>query len=145
MNNKFQHKLLRLCMLWLPVFLWAIVIFSFSSIPTAHVSQIHWKDFIVKKTAHMTEYAIFTVLLYRAFLGGGASKKKAFLYAFLVCVLYAMTDEFHQSFTPGREPTLRDVGFDTIGSSIAIYSLWKLLPKAQPKLKLWVNEKLWIY
>jgi VanZ family protein len=126
---------IQIVSIWLPVILWAIVIFSFSSIPTAHVSEIHWKDFIVKKSAHMTEYAIFTVLLYRAFLGSGVPKKKSILYAFIVCVLYAMSDEFHQSFTPGREPTLRDVGFDTIGSTIAIVSIWKLLPKMPPRLK----------
>jgi VanZ family protein len=145
MNSKLQSELVRQVILWVPVLVWAIVIFSFSAIPTAHVSQIHWKDFIVKKSAHMTEYFIFTILLYRALLGSGMQKNKAFLYTFIACIVYAMTDEFHQSFTPGREPTLRDVGFDTIGSSFAIYSLWKLLPKAHPKLKSWVNKRLWIY
>jgi VanZ family protein len=137
--------LLHNFILWLPVLLWAMVIFSFSSIPTAHVSEIHWKDFIVKKSAHITEYAIFTVLLYRALLGSGVSRSKSFFYAFIVSICYAISDEFHQSFTPGREPTLRDVGFDTIGASLAILSLWKLLPQLPPKLKIWVNKQLWIY
>jgi VanZ family protein len=122
-----------------------MVVFSFSAIPTAHVSEIHWKDFIVKKSAHITEYAILTVFLYRALLGSGVVKNKSFIYALILCVLYAASDEFHQSFTPGREPTLRDVGFDTIGSLLAILSLWKLLPQLPPKLKIWVNKQLWIY
>ena|SRR5260221_12402013 len=121
--------------IWMPIFIWAIVIFSFSSIPSAHVSEIHWKDFIVKKSAHMTEYGIFAVLLYRAFLAQGVTQKRAGVYAIVLCFLYGITDEFHQSFTPGREPAFRDVLFDTIGGALATLIIWNILPKAPPKLK----------
>jgi len=132
-----KKKLIRY---WLPVIVWAIVIFAFSSFPTGQASGIDWQDFIVKKTAHIVEYGILTLLLYRALKQSGIEKKDAALYSLTLAVFYAVTDEFHQSFTPGREPTLRDVIFDTIGGILAIYSLWKLLPKAPRPLTNWAKK-----
>ena len=51
---------------WLPVFLWAVVIFAFSTIPQIVVSQFFIWDFIAKKTAHISEYAILFALIFRA-------------------------------------------------------------------------------
>lgn len=119
---------------WLPTLAWALVIFLFSSRPTGVASQVHWQDFIVKKTAHVVEYAIFATLVYRSLRLQGLTKSRARFYAFAVAVLYGITDEIHQSFTPGREPRARDVIFDTIGAFIATLSIWKLLPKMPTKL-----------
>ena len=121
--------------LWLPVIAWAVVIFSFSNYPTTRASEIHWQDFIVKKTAHIVEYAILTTLLYRALLGGKISKIKAGYVSIAIAIIYAITDEFHQSFVPGREATLRDVLFDTLGSVAAIYYIQHLLPNANNTIK----------
>jgi hypothetical protein len=132
---KSKISLREFIVLWLPVILWGAVIFSFSSIQTTQVSEIHWEDFIVKKLAHIVEYAILSFLLYRALKESGVNKKTAGLSAICICFLYGISDEFHQSFTPGREPAFRDVIFDTIGASLAIYSIWNVLPKAPPKLK----------
>ena len=120
---------------WLPVVVWALVIFLFSSMPTNPVSQVYWKEFAVKKSAHMVEYAIFTILLYRALRVSGVEKTEAGIYAIILAVLSGISDEFHQSFTPGREPKVRDVFFDTLGSTGSIYLLWKFLPRAPEKLK----------
>jgi len=107
----------------------------FSTRPVTPASRIYWQDFIVKKTAHIIEYGVFTILLYRGFTNSGVSRKKAAAISIILAVLYGLTDELHQSFTPGREPRLRDVGFDTIGALLAIHIVWKLLPKAPAKLK----------
>ena len=120
---------------WLPVVVWASFIFLLSSRPTNPVSQIYWKDFIVKKSAHLLEYGLLTILLYRALKKGGVEKQEAGVYSIILSVLYGVSDEFHQSFTPGRDPTVRDVLFDTIGSVLAVYVLWKYLPKAPKRLK----------
>lgn len=120
---------------WGPPLLWAVVIFLFSSMPTLQSTQVYWQDFAVKKTAHFTEYAIFTVLLYRAFLSEGLPKSKCLLFAFVIAIVYALTDEFHQSFTPGREPRLRDVGFDTIGAAAAVWTLKNLSQIVPNQLK----------
>lgn len=121
---------------WFPVILWALVIFSFSSLPVAQTSQIYWQDFIFKKTAHVVEYCILCILVYRALkINTELSTFDIGFYAVLLTVLYAFSDEFHQGFTPGREPTVRDIIFDTIGAVGAIFILWKLLPKMPTKLK----------
>lgn len=120
---------------YLPVVLWAMVIFTFSSYPTATTSTFFWQDFIIKKAAHVIEYAILSLLVFRALYNSGIGKHQALKYAVLFCILYGISDEFHQSFTPGREPNIRDVLFDTIGASATAYLLWKYLPKAPKALK----------
>lgn len=120
---------------FLPVVLWAGVIFAFSSFPTGTATEIKWQDFVIKKSAHVIEYAILSVLLYRAFVNIGIAKGKALVLAVIISSLYGMTDEFHQSFTPGREPHFRDVIFDTIGASAAALIIWKVLPIAPVKLR----------
>ena len=131
-----QPKLLKY---WAPPVAWMVVIFLFSSIHTRPVSTVYWREFAVKKSAHIVEYAILTVLLYRAFRTS-YSKQKAGIYAMVISVIYAITDEFHQSFTPGREPTVRDVIFDTIGATLAIFLTWNYLPKAPKRLKNWAKK-----
>jgi VanZ family protein len=129
----------KLLSLWAPPVIWAILIFLVSAYPTARTSEIHWKDFIVKKTAHVIEYGIFAALVYRAFRASGVKKANAGIYAIFVALAYGLTDEFHQSYTPGREPKIRDVAFDTIGAIASIYSIWNLLPKAPERLKKWAR------
>jgi VanZ family protein len=124
----------RILSLWLPVILWAFVIFLLSSKPAVSVSEIDVTDFIIKKCAHIVEYAIFSTLLYRALYAGDVNKRKAGVYSILIALFYGLSDEFHQSFTPGRDPKLRDVFFDITGAIIAVYSIWNLLPKAPPKI-----------
>jgi len=125
----------NIALYYLPIVVWALVIFSFSSHPTGAASQIDWQDFFVKKFAHVFVYAVLATLIYRALRKEGVTLSKAGYLAIILCAFYGLTDEFHQGFTPGREPHLRDVGFDTIGAALAIYLLWKLLPKMPVKLQ----------
>lgn len=125
---------------FLPVVLWAGVIFAFSSLPTPSTSEIYWQDFLVKKSAHAIEYAVLTTLVYRALWNSGNSRKNALFSAVFFSVFYAITDEIHQSFTPGREPRARDIIFDTIGALGAAYLIWKLLPIAPKRLKRWAEN-----
>lgn len=137
MRNKNFKKILKF---WLPFVLWSFVIFSFSSFPTAKTSKIYWQDFVVKKLAHITEYAIFTVLLYRALINSGMKKEKAAVLSIILAILYGASDEFHQSFTPGREPRVRDVLFDTFGSGLSVYYIRNYLDKAPLKIKKWAKK-----
>ena len=78
-------------------------------------------DFIFKKSAHVTEYAILFWLLFRAMSDDNKDVTKSmFIKVFILTVLYAFSDEWHQTFVAGREGTLRDVGFDTIGTLISL-------------------------
>ena len=92
--------------LWLPVIVWAAVIFTFSSIPSLTTGLGTW-DLILRKGAHMTEYAILGLLLLRA-LGRE-------LPALAVGIAYAITDELHQHFVRGRHASPIDVLIDTVG------------------------------
>jgi len=88
------------------------VIFTLSSLSSLPSAEKIWWDYILKKTAHMVEYGIFYFLMIRAL---GERTKRNYLIAFLVCVVYAISDEIHQSFTPGRHPKPTDVGYDSLG------------------------------
>ncbi|OGM31672.1 hypothetical protein A2803_04555 [Candidatus Woesebacteria bacterium RIFCSPHIGHO2_01_FULL_44_21] len=125
---------------FLPVILWAGVIFAFSSYPTGTTTEIYWQDFIIKKMAHMVEYGVLTILSYRAFWNSGDGKRNAMISAVALAVFYAITDEIHQSFTPGREPRARDIIFDTIGALGVAFIIWKLLPIAPARLRRWAEN-----
>ena len=111
----------RALSVWLPVVVWAAVIFTFSSIPSLSTGLGTW-DTLLRKAAHMAEYAILGALLLRA-LGRE-------LPAFLVGVAYAVTDEFHQHFVEGRHASAIDVVLDSVGVAVGIYviRLWQTRP-----------------
>ncbi len=96
---------------WLPVFVWAAVIFTFSSIPSLSTG-LGTTDTILRKGAHITEYAILGALLYRAI---GIETV-----ALAVGIAYAATDEFHQHFVRGRHASPIDVGIDAIGLAVGM-------------------------
>jgi VanZ family protein len=100
---------------WLPVLVWAGVIFAFSSIPSLGTGLGTW-DYVLRKGAHMTEYAVLACLLVRA-LG-------SFVGAFALAVAYAATDEFHQTFVRGRHGTPVDVAIDAVGALIGLW-VWR--------------------
>lgn len=115
------RKFLKKFNYWAPVFLWALLIFLFSNKTIPPASNFYWKEFLFKKSAHIFVYGVLAILTYRALLSEGVNKKRAFLIAVLIAIFYGATDEFHQSFTPGREPRIRDIFFDGAGAIIGGY------------------------
>src|SRR5437870_4376304 len=107
----------RAVSLWLPVVAWAGLIFALSSIPHLSSGLGTW-DTVLRKCAHVTEYAILGALLLRA-LGRE-------LPAFLAALAYAASDELHQHFVHGRHATPVDVGFDAVGIVAGLF-LWERL------------------
>jgi VanZ family protein len=101
----------RVLTLWLPVFAWAAVIFAFSSIPSLSTGLGTW-DTVLRKGAHIAEYAILGALLYRA-LGREAL-------ALAAGIAYAATDEFHQRFVLGRHSSPVDVAIDAVGLALGM-------------------------
>lgn len=118
-----MQRLKTLLNLWIPVLFWMVLIFSLSSIQVGSTSEFYWKDFVVKKTAHIFEYGILATLVYRALINSKIEKKKAMWYSVLFAFIYGLTDEFHQSFTPGRGPKFTDALIDTTGASIFIFGI----------------------
>jgi VanZ family protein len=102
---------------WLPVVVWAGVIFALSSIPSLNSGLGTW-DYVLRKCAHMTEYAILAVLVWRA--------SGSYRWAFAVAVAYACTDELHQTFVHGRHGSPVDVGIDAVGALVGLGLLTKL-------------------
>jgi VanZ family protein len=98
------------------------VIFSFSSRGQVTASTVAWQDFGIKKMAHVTEYFILSLLVYRSLRKSTKmSSKSAFFWTIVFCCVYATSDEIHQSFTPERTPAVRDVLIDTFGASIGAF------------------------
>ena len=96
----------RLLTVWLPVVAWAAVIFTLSSIPSLSTGLGTW-DTILRKGAHLTEYAVLGALLFRA-LGREPL-------ALAVGLAYAASDELHQHFVHGRHASPLDVAIDAVG------------------------------
>ena len=103
------------------------LIFIFSSFPTVQTTEFFLGDFLIKKSAHLFEYGVLAILLYRALLNYDVNTNKALFFAILIAGLYGVSDEFHQSFIPGRGPAVRDVIIDTIGATIGIFLTRKYL------------------
>lgn len=133
---------------WLPVLVWMCLIFSASSdrmsfqhssrlvgpflhwlFPHLSDESVHAVVMFVRKCAHLTEYAVLALLLWRALRKSAQPGpapwqwSKAGLVLALVA-LYAASDEFHQAFVPSREASVWDVLLDTTGAAIGLLCLW---------------------
>jgi VanZ family protein len=113
---------------WLPPVLWMGVIFILSAQPSLPEYPDTLLDLILKKSAHIMEYGLLAFLLWRALSPGrwGALSRSALVTAFLVSVLYALSDEYHQTFVPGRHGRLMDVGIDAVGALVALLVVGRL-------------------
>ena len=106
---------------WLPTVLWMSLIFILSAQPSPPHHPNTLFDLILKKAAHMIEYGVLAFLLWRVLSRGrGTLSRSALATAFVVSVLYAASDEYHQTFVPGRNGTPADVGIDAVGALVAL-------------------------
>lgn len=103
---------------WAPVVLWAGVIFALSAIPLLSTGLGAW-DLVLRKAAHLTEYAILGALLLRAL--------RSTPLALLAGSAYAVTDEVHQVFVSGRHGSPLDWLIDTIGVAAGVLVLDRLV------------------
>lgn len=122
-----MSKSQRILLSWLPAVFWMILIFYFSSRPSTNVSDVYTLNFVFFKTLHVIEYAILYFLLFCGFCFTRElklSQKQIFIFPILFAILYAVSDEIHQSFVPTREGRLRDVFIDIAGI-LLMYSYMK--------------------
>lgn len=135
----------RVILLWLLTVIWAILIFQLSS-ETFGASFTAWMleqalrilrlhllpdtfnalHNLIRKLAHFTEYAIFSLFLYDALEGSAphAWRSRTAFWAVVAAGLYSLTDEYHQRFVPGRTASLRDSGIDTAGAILGVLLLY---------------------
>ncbi len=100
---------------------WAGVIFALSATPHLRVAGAADLDFILRKSGHMVACGILAVLLWRALTLSAI--RRAMVWSLVLTVAYAATDEFHQSFTAGRNASPVDVCIDSAGALIALLAL----------------------
>jgi VanZ family protein len=106
---------------WGPAILLMVVIFVFSSTPSSDLPNFNWADFIVKKGGHALGYGLLAFAYLRGLKGEHRHVAlRQLLGAWLMAVLYSTTDEFHQSFTPGRHPAATDVMIDALGAAVGL-------------------------
>ncbi|MEK7782212.1 MAG: VanZ family protein [Verrucomicrobiota bacterium] len=135
---------------WLPVVVWAVVIYSASGdkksvhhssriiepivrwlVPNISDEAVRTTVLVVRKCAHLTEYAIFAVILWWALRGTFASEqtgwtRRLVLSAWSGAVLFAISDEWHQSYVPGRQGSPWDVLIDAVGAASGLFFLWRI-------------------
>ncbi|MBC9783997.1 VanZ family protein [Heliobacterium chlorum] len=131
---------MRKLMYWSLLLLWMGIMFWLSSIPNLRVLPVlylivAWLDipwpvlktsgfaleFILRKTAHVTEYAILTGLWLQAAKSTWLWSRRRHLWtAFFFSLAFAVTDEIHQELTGFRDGRLMDVGIDSLGIVIAL-------------------------
>ena len=124
---------------WAPVVIWAAVIFTFSTgwftsdnteaiatpflhwlFPSLTPDTLSFIHHIIRKCGHLTEYFIFSLLVLRAIRAGRPGMRLAWALAAIgIVAAYASSDEFHQSFVPGRSASIYDVMLDTTGGAFS--------------------------
>ena len=92
-----------------PILLWL-----FPNLSEAKLTAVH---FLVRKAGHFTEYAVLGFLARRAFIASSQAflQRYWFQLGLLLVVIYALLDEFHQSFVPSRTPSIYDSAIDVAG------------------------------
>ena len=116
------NLLLCLVYYWFPPLIWLALIFLASSQPGPTYPDLGALDFFAKKLAHFLIYAVLYILLFRAFATlrwAGQSARRPHLLPMLIAILYAISDEIHQTFVPSRDGTIRDVCIDSAGVLMA--------------------------
>jgi VanZ family protein len=124
---------------WLPVVAWAGLIWTFSTdwfsgsgtgwilvplledvLPWLGQEQIQLAHAGIRKLAHMTEYAVLALLLFRALHDARRPARSSAAIALALSVAWAVIDEIHQSFVPSRTAAVGDVLFDAAGAALAL-------------------------
>ena len=143
-------------LIWIPAIIMAMLIFGFSKQDGEESTGLSYKaavcdkagivdyndnnrdsmiesvQFPIRKAAHMTEYAVLSVLIMLALIVDGLKGTRLPVISAIIATVFAATDEFHQRFVPGRYGCLRDVLIDAAGSIIGLmiaYVIYKNMCK----------------
>jgi len=120
-RQKFGHAAWEKGVLyWVPVLIYAAMIFYFSSLPKPHEQLPDFVGDLSDKLLHFVEYGVLGGLWYRAFrwASGARIAASALLLAIIAGSIYGITDEVHQAFVPMRTPSVLDWIADTLGSAM---------------------------
>ncbi len=125
-----MKKFLSIVPRWFPALFIMAAIFAFSSQSGDNLPNFLGWDYFVKKASHALGYGLLA-LSYLHFL---KYNRKQYWLAWFMAVVYSATDEFHQSFIPGRNASIYDVIiFDNLGALIMLWMYFKFLRKDEEK------------
>ncbi|MEW9053834.1 MAG: VanZ family protein [Neobacillus sp.] len=88
--------------------------------PGATSKEVNKLNLLVRKSTHVIVFGILALLLYKSM----EPLRFSYLLAWFTTTLYAITDEWHQSFVPGRSAAFQDVILDSMGALVALYILF---------------------
>lgn len=109
---------------WGLVLAWMALIFTSSAQPDLARYPDSMTDAVLKKLGHMIEYGVLALLVWWALHAHGVPvERRGLLAAFAVAVIYAASDEWHQTFVPGRNGNAYDWTVDLAGAGIALVGL----------------------
>jgi VanZ family protein len=109
---------------WLPAVAMMTIIFIASAQPKAVVPIYGEWDLLIKKSAHLVGYALLALAYLLGLAGRQRPTARQMGLAFLLAVIYAATDEYHQSFVAGRGAGWTDVVIDGVGASVGLAAVW---------------------
>lgn len=131
---------------WLPLLLSMTLIFLMSmnhdpyrALPTTlrqpvHVAQTTYREEeLFGIPGHILEYVLLGMTAANAILWKHCKTAWIFLLIFAGCMLYALSDEFHQLFVPGRAFELSDLGLDATGISVGLLIYWLIRQRGNKK------------
>jgi VanZ family protein len=107
------------------ILVWASVIFELSAMPGSANHYYNLFYFLERKSFHIIEYFILGNLFYFYF-SLKFTQKKTIIFSIILTLLYAMSDEWHQTFVFGRDGRIRDVVIDSIGILLAMFLILKI-------------------
>jgi VanZ family protein len=114
----------RRLLAWLAVLAWAGLIFFVSAQPKETFQRLGFTGQALSVGGHLIVYFVLMILLVLAQRASTKlSNKQVYLVAFLIVAIYGLSDEYHQSFVPGRTPTLVDWIVDLVGAGLALLVL----------------------
>ncbi len=107
-----------------------IIVFLKGILPDTEL-DLRELNYYVRKNAHFVAYFILSLLTMNAFGRSGVKGRKRIIRTMFICVLYAITDEIHQLFIPGRAGLVKDVFIDSLGAAAGavVYTLGQRLLK----------------
>lgn len=117
---------------WLPAIAVATLIFLLSSLNGDQVEGAGLGQETYQINAHFFLYFMLCIALYRA--------TKSLAAAVAIGIFYSLTDEFHQTFVPGRSFQIRDIVVDSVGILLAGLILWKYYLPLPKKLRNWLEK-----
>ncbi|MCJ7435157.1 MAG: VanZ family protein [Anaerolineales bacterium] len=111
-------NLIRTLRRWCPALLMMTAIFAFSSRSSDELPSFYLFDALAKKGGHMVGYGLLAASYIYAL---NHRDRKSFYLAWFLAILYAFTDEYHQSFVASRHASIWDVMvFDNFGAILAL-------------------------